>query len=154
MVRTFTFLFLFGSVLFSTAAQADECGSVNGNLVTNCGFETGTFAGWSLSGSQSSAAYLGVSHGVDAVDAHSGNDGAYFGGFGGVLNLSELMPTLPGAEYRITYWLAQSPATPAPYPSAFQTNFSATRSSAQAMLPILLTGSTAFCRSRPRWNRC
>jgi hypothetical protein len=112
-----------GCLLAATSARADECSGVAGNLAQNCGFETGTFAGWALSGAQSSSAYLGISHGVDNADAHSGNYGAYLGGFGGVLDLSQSLATSAGTEYQIDYWLAQAPATLPPYSSSFEVTF-------------------------------
>ncbi len=122
-MKTPAIYLVFGFLLLSVPAQADECGTTPGNLVANCGFETGTFLGWNLSGYQSSSAYLGVSHGVDSFDAHTGSYGAYLGGFGGVLNLDQFISTTPGTAYQISCWLAQSPATVAPYLSSFSTTF-------------------------------
>ena len=115
---------LIGFVLFSAmGARADVCGSTPGNLVANCGFETGTFANWTLSGTNAGPAYDGIAHGVDAMDTHSGNFGAYLGGFGGILNLNQTIQTVPGALYTVTYWLSQTPATIAPYQSSFSFSF-------------------------------
>ncbi len=121
---------IFSAVIFFTfglcctvPVRADLCGSDSSNLVNNCGFETGTFAGWSLSGIDSGPAYDGIAHGVDQADAHSGNYGAYLGGFAGVLSLGQILTTTPGMNYTVSYWLAQSPATPAPYQSLFSASF-------------------------------
>ena len=51
-LRTSTLL-LFAAALTLVAAPAfaqDACQSVSGNLVTNCGFETGDFTGWTPGG--------------------------------------------------------------------------------------------------------
>lgn len=115
-------IFVFG-FCYSIPLRADLCGSDTANLVQNCGFESGTFAGWSLNGVDSGPAYDGIAYGIDQADAHSGNYGAYLGGFGGVLNLSQIFATTPGVSYTVSYWLAQSPATPAPYQSLFSASF-------------------------------
>jgi len=115
----------------STAACADICTS-SLNLVTNCGFETGTLAGWSLSGTQSSPAYEGISYGVDTSDANSGKYGAYLGGYGGYLSVFQSVAATPGTTYQISYYLAQAPATPSPYTSGFSTYFDG--------LPLVVSG--------------
>ena len=115
-----------GYLLSAVCGRADQCGAVAANLVANCGFETGSFSSWTLSGVQSSPAYLGISHGVDTADAHTGADGAYLGGFGGILDLSQFLATVPGTLYEVDYWLAQSPATVAPYQSSFNVTFGGT----------------------------
>ncbi len=53
----------------------DVCQSVAGNLVANCGFETGDFTGWTQSGN---LGFTGVASGV----AFSGTYGAYLGPVG------------------------------------------------------------------------
>jgi hypothetical protein len=115
-------IFAFG-FCYVIPVRADLCGSDTSNLVQNCGFEVGSFAGWNLSGVDSGPAYDGIAHGVDQADAYSGNYGAYLGGFGGILNLSQIFATTPGTGYTVSYWLAQSPATPAPYQSSFSASF-------------------------------
>jgi hypothetical protein len=91
--------------------------------VANCGFESGNFSGWTLSGYDSAPGYNGIDYGVDAADAHSGSYGAYLGGFGGVLNLSQVLNTAPGEEYTVSFWLAQAPAPITPYLNSFTASF-------------------------------
>ena len=117
---------------------ADSCTS-NANLVANCGFESGDFTDWSLSGPQSGPSYLGVSHGVDAGDAHSGSYGAYLGGFGSFLYLSQNLLTVPGQTYAISFWVAQSPATPEPYFSSLIWTFGSTTSQTTPNLALPFT---------------
>ena len=97
-------------VAFSTKAA---------NIVTNPGFETGDFTGWTLSGTDSSTSDNGIYYGVDSQDAHSGAFGAYFGPVGGILDLTQTLTTVPGTTYAVTFWLSESPDTPAPYVNSF-----------------------------------
>ena len=61
--------------LGATQAMAGACTAVAGNLVTNCGFETGNFSGWSV---QADGTYV-VTPGFDGFPANSGN---YFAALG------------------------------------------------------------------------
>jgi len=96
------------------------------NLVANPGFESGDFAGWTLSGANSSPGYDGELYGVDTADAHSGNYGAYFGSVGGVLDMSQLLTTTPGDHYVISFWLQETPGTFFPYENLFSVSFGGT----------------------------
>jgi len=110
-------------------AQAD-------NLVTNPGFETGDLTGWTLSGTDSSPSGNEVYYGVDAGDAHTGNYGAYFGPVGGVLNLSQILATTPGASYDVSFWLAEAPSEPSPYVNSFSASFGGSTLVSLAALPM------------------
>ena len=102
-------LVVFG--LGAPAAKADDC-TVPGNLVTNCGFETGTFAGWTQSGNPAFTS-------VGAAAAHSGSFGASLGptitpGF-----LTQNLVTVPGATYNLSFWLANLGGTPNSFTASF-----------------------------------
>ncbi len=78
-----------------------DCVNVPGNLVRNCGFETGNFEGWTQSGDTSFTMVTG-----DA--AHSGNFGAQIGperfpGF-----LTQTLATVPGQLYDLSFWMRSS----------------------------------------------
>jgi hypothetical protein len=87
------------------AGAAEVCASPN-NLVQNCGFETGDFSGWTVSGDTANA-------GVDSFDAHTGSFGAFLAGFGsfnaGDTNytfVEQTLATTPGREYTLSYFTA------------------------------------------------
>ena len=79
------------SFLMGTAANA--------NLVTNPGFETGDFTGWTQGGN------TGFS-GVDNATPHSGTYAAFFGPVLSNGTLSQTLATTPGDTYSIDFWLA------------------------------------------------
>ncbi len=71
------------------------------NLVTNPGFETGDFTGWTLSGG-----------GAPEVDSGVGHTGTYAASLGVAApdtnNISQVLTTTPGEEYTLTFF-AQTP---------------------------------------------
>src|SRR5262249_24292785 len=81
--------------------SASECDAVLGNLVANCGFETGDFTDWALSGDLS---YTGV----DDVSSHSGSFGAFLGPIHDLGFMAQMLSTTPGETYKLTFWLANA----------------------------------------------
>ena len=83
------------------------CDSLPGNLVTNCGFESGSFSGWALSGNTgftlvtSSAPYV-----------NSGTYGAQLGPVGSDGFLTQVLTTTAGAPYTFGFYLYNDPGTP------------------------------------------
>jgi hypothetical protein len=92
-----------GLVLLFAAVPsfADVCGSVAGNLVMNCGFETGTTADWTFTPAPvGSDFYIGGG-------AYSGNYAAWFGAVSYENDsLSQNLATVPGATYDLQFYLA------------------------------------------------
>ncbi|MFZ0829484.1 MAG: leucine-rich repeat protein [Verrucomicrobiia bacterium] len=74
-----------------------------GNIVSNGGFETGSFSGWTTGGN---FAYTSVNTG--SVYAHSGTYGAQLGPSGSLGYLSQTLATAAGKSYLISFWLDSS----------------------------------------------
>jgi hypothetical protein len=107
------------SCLFFGATQSkasSSCSTVVGNLVTDCGFETGSFTGWTLSGNDVPLALnnlYGV-EGVDPLDGISPNDGSNQAFFADLVanstTLSQTIATTATDSYTISFYLAQDTA--------------------------------------------
>jgi len=88
------------AVVLAVAATATAA-----ELVVNGGFETGDFTGWSLSGNITNT-------GVDPGFAYSGNFGAKLGSVGADGFLSQILPTVLGSNYALSYALENLGGTP------------------------------------------
>jgi hypothetical protein len=86
-----------------------ECDTVPENLVDNCGFETGTWYPWRLGG----LCFCGVT----ASSRHSGNFGVEYGQPWGLEPLYQVVPTMTGQKYALTFWLRNTGQ-----PNAFRAN--------------------------------
>jgi len=83
-----------------------QCDGVDGNLVANCGFETGAFAPeWTQSGDLSATF-------VDPVSAHSGRFGAALGPVTDQGLLTQILPTKAGGTYTLSLWLRHDGGLP------------------------------------------
>jgi hypothetical protein len=94
-----TSLFAAGVVLFSLAAMAgdSECDGVQGNLVDNCGWETGCWHGWS-------ANELVLDVGGGEV-AHSGAWGGIVHAHEGIEYIGQRLSTVIGQSYTLSFWM-------------------------------------------------
>ncbi len=111
-------LLLLGNGFFAEAAPS-ACSSVGGNLIVNCGFETGTRSGWSTSPAGSN----GVNYGVDAVDAATGSFGVYLAGFSSPATLSQSVATTAGLPYSVTFSIAHPDSNIPPYSNSLLIQF-------------------------------
>jgi hypothetical protein len=109
------------SVMPALAGSSAPCQTAN-NLVANCGFQTGDFTSWTVSGNTTNPGsnYYGVDT-FDALPSSYGAGvytyGAYMSqdllGTGATVNLGQSIATVTGAQYQVTFWLDQDtpPAT-------------------------------------------
>jgi hypothetical protein len=85
-------------------ASTSQCDSVSGQLVQNCGFETGTFSSWTTLPAASGSFFV-----VSGFDPHSGLEAADFGAFRGANDyIEQSLATIPGATYTFSFWLDAS----------------------------------------------
>lgn len=104
--RFFSLAIVVCALLFAQLAQAD--------LVTNAGFETGDFTGWTITPA-SSGSVLGVS----TTAPLSGSYAAYFGALGTTDDtISQVLATTAGRSYTVSFWVDH------PYPVS-SNNFNA-----------------------------
>jgi hypothetical protein len=87
------------------AGSLSLCDSIPGNLVTNCGFETGDFTGWTTGGNFE---FTSVTSGTyyDYGGANSGNYYAVLGPVGSDATLSQTLSTNAGTDYIFAFYLA------------------------------------------------
>ena len=94
--RTFTKAAL-AVALFSTQLFSQSiCDAVTGNIVQNCGFETGTLSSWTQSGNTT---FQSVT-----TTANSGRFAFSDGAIGSVGVLSQTLTTIPGSSYTFSFY--------------------------------------------------
>jgi hypothetical protein len=107
------------------AAAASVCDSTSGNIVTNCGFESSNFSGWSVTGNLEGG-IGGPNVGVNSANPNSGAYEAYFAAQrcgGSCLDttsdpsltptvLSQAVPAQSNEFYEVSFYLDQAGQTP------------------------------------------
>ena len=143
-MRTFIGLSCVGFCLFVGLPQgkADICSTNPNNLVVNCGFETGDFTGWSLSGNDVPGS-LNTLYGVEGVDPFDGispNSGSYQAYFADLVSnattLSQTLSTVAGGQYVVSWYLAQDTAVGAGYSNAFAASFGTVSLTSLTAVPV------------------
>jgi hypothetical protein len=95
-------------VVVNTSAWGQSiCDAVAGNLVVNCGFETGDFTGWSNTGN---TGFTGVTNSAPYVN--SGNFGAFLGPVGSDGFLSQNVGAPGSTLYAVSFFLYNDGGTP------------------------------------------
>lgn len=90
------------------------------SLITNGGFETGSFSSWTTTSAPS-----GSQFGVSTTDPHTGTFGAYFSATGSDLDrIDQTFATTAGTLYDLTFWLANGNGGGSP-DNGFVVNFGA-----------------------------
>jgi hypothetical protein len=111
------FAALIVSLVGMGVARADDaCSSVAGNLVTNCGFETGDFTGWSATDSSGNSF-------VNGFNVYSGDNAAWLGPMDTTGTLSQSIATNPGDVYAITFAVANDTSPSTGYTNNFTAYF-------------------------------
>lgn len=90
---------------FFAATTLAATGLAHAGIVTNGGFETGDFSGWTQFGDGS---FSGVASGGQVP--HTGNFGAYFGP-GGQGGIFQTLATTAGASYHVSFFINQLSAS-------------------------------------------
>lgn len=105
------------------------CSSVTGNMVSNCGFETGDFTGWTEGGNTGFTSVAGSANGIDQItDAHltydpnTGSWQAQMGPLGSDGTLSQTFATTPGEFYAVTFYMASEGGSPTDFFATFGGN--------------------------------
>jgi hypothetical protein len=95
-------------IALATAAAFSLAHPAKANLITNPGFETGNFTGWTRFGERSD-----VFGNVGGIDPHSGNFQAalHSSPEGDLQSIAQTLATTPGQSYTIDFWLANSVLT-------------------------------------------
>jgi PEP-CTERM motif len=109
-------------------ATTSYCDGISGNMVTNCGFESGDFTGWTIGGLTDNPG--GNYYGVDAFDTNTGNFGAYMSqdfvdDGAGFVNLSQTLATTSGTNYIVSFFLEQDTTPTLGYIHSFSATWGA-----------------------------
>lgn len=108
---------IFLLAMSGVAAKADTCSSVAKNLVSNCGFETGTFSGWS--GTSTTDPFSGV----NGFSPYQGSYAADLASEDVTATLSQTLATTAGQRYQISFALDNDYGASTGYLNSFAADF-------------------------------
>ncbi|MGB0062881.1 MAG: PEP-CTERM sorting domain-containing protein [Terracidiphilus sp.] len=95
-------------------ATSSICDAVAGNLVSNCGFETGDFTGWTEGGNFEFTQVVSGAF-YDYSGANSGSFYATLGPVGSDGSLSETLSTSDGTDYTFDFYFASVGDSPSDF---------------------------------------
>jgi len=117
------------------------CSAIAGNLVANCGFETGNFSSWTITGNST---FMSVqASGVDGYPANSGNFFALLGPVDADSFLSQSLATVTGKSYTLQWYLSSDGLTP----NDFDAEVNGTTLFSMTNLPATQPNYTLFTES-------
>jgi hypothetical protein len=125
------------ALLGSQAAFADQ-------LVTNGGFETGSFSGWNLAGPATTSAFASDFYGVDTLDADTGTYGAYLGSEFSVLQLSQTLTVADNHSYTVSFSLANDGGPLSGFNNSFSLSIGGTTLFTETNAPASLYTNYSF----------
>jgi len=115
----------------TTAFAQSSCDALAGNAVANCGFETGSFADWTVTGSAFELAQTN-NYGIDGFDPNTGNYDAFFANQGSPLGtasassditLSQNLTLTAGGSYQVSFYVAQDTTVSSGYTNFLSATF-------------------------------
>lgn len=101
-----------------SAGSLSPCGSVAGNLVANCGFESGNFTSWTTGGNFEDTEVVSSPFYVYS-GANSGSDYAVLGPVGSDATLSQTLSTAVGGMYTFSFYFASVGDSPADFTASW-----------------------------------
>ena len=140
--------------LASTSALAGPsvCDAVSGNAVANCGFETGSLADWTLTGSAFELAQTN-NYGIDSYDPNSGSYDAFFANQGSTLGvasptsdltLSQNLSLTTGGAYQVSFSVAQDTTVSSGYTNFFSATFDSAVLLTETAAPATGSGGVTY----------
>jgi hypothetical protein len=99
IMRELSAIALVAGMALSGAAQAE--------LITNGGFESAGFDGWTQFGTSDNSFVA-----ADAAYTHSGDHAAFFGAVGSTGGIAQQLATTVGQRYTLNFWLGNMGANP------------------------------------------
>ncbi len=112
--------------LATSQVRADTCNGFTNNLVSNCGFESGSLSSWGGSATTVSSNYVGVDAGdpfTSVTTPYSGNYEAYLGNPSSTVALTQTLATASAGSYLIEFALLNDTSPASPYTNSFSLSF-------------------------------